>query len=361
MRRADSLLSAPHGLSSRARKLPLIRDPSSLALIAFGVLCLAFPLLANAYLVGVAFNALVLIILAISWNLIGGVARQPSFGHAAFFGAGSYSAACLLLYAHQSYVVALIGAAIAGGLLAVPMSPSFRARGVYFAILTLALAETLDFIATQRFPGGVSGLTLPVVFRLTSDKGYYIALIITALAFATSALVARSHFGLSLRAIGADIGAAEASGVPTLLCRTNVLVVSGVLAGVAGALYSLQQTFIDPSIAFDPTWSILAILACVLGGVGTLSGPLVGAVAWSLLNWCVGRLPNPGAYTIVIYGAALTLLAIGLPTGILGAISRGLGLVRRLCGHSGTSQEGPFVDASATVPESIKEGQGIRG
>ncbi len=282
------------------------------------VVAIIFPFRVNAYIEGLATTALILLILTLSWNITGGFAGQLSFGHAAFFGLGAYSCAQAMQNAKFPLVLAIL---LGGGVAAVSsvaIIPCFRTRGTYFAILTLAMAEALQLIAGHIFPGGTSGLFIQPVFSTTSHTAYFVALAVVVTAIMVAYLLARSDFGLALRALKSDPDAAESVGVNTLLDRYIAFVISAAFAGMAGAIYALVETFVDPGTVFDVNYSILPVLMAILGGMGTVTGPIIGSLLWSGLNEGIRRMSTDGSYSVMIYGVVLLLLAIFLPRGIVG-------------------------------------------
>jgi branched-chain amino acid transport system permease protein len=214
------------------------------------------------------------------WNLLAGFTGQVSFGHAAFFGSGAYTAALL---AHKLGVSAWWGLAF-GGLVAVIVAYpfgwiTFGLRGAYFALATLALNEIMRHVATiwESMTEGMVGILVMQTF-VSKVPYYYVALGIAVLSLATVKIVVDSRWGFYFMSIREDQDAAESIGIDTHYYKMVSLSLAAFLPGMAGALYTIYMGFIDPSIVLSlHDISIMAILVGIVGGVGTVYGPAVGA------------------------------------------------------------------------------------
>lgn len=271
---------------------------------------------------GLAFRVLLFIGLAVSWNIIGGIAGQLHLGHAAFFGVGAYAAATLMQGSPS--VVGLLSPlsavvlALASGLLVVPLIiPCFRAGGAYFAILTLAYVTVAQQLAQRYAPGQNSGI-FSASFPIGSRLPLAMALVAVFIALWSAWAILHSRIGMGLVAVKADIEAARAVGVSDLKVRTWAMGVSGALGGVFGGLYALNLGYVDPTTAFSLEWSIFPLLAAMLGGMGTLTGPVIGAIIWSVLDEFMGRIDVGGAIAFMIEGGILLGMALAAPQGIVG-------------------------------------------
>jgi branched-chain amino acid transport system permease protein len=262
------------------------------------------------------------VVLAEAWNLIGGFAGYPSFGNVVFFGLGGYTTAVLMAKASVSFWVALPAAALVGALFALLMGiPILRLRGHYFAIATLGLAEGTREVVVNLpgLTGGNSGITIPAVGTkaVTSypgDQGfYYYFLVLALVAVAVVWVVSRSRFGYGLRAIAQDEEAAAAAGLDTTRAKIAAFMLSGVLTALAGAIYAFQQVSIYPTRLFDVDITVLMVVMAVIGGSGTVLGPVIGAVALQYLSeWLRDHFTN--AHTF-IFGAVIIVAVILLPMG----------------------------------------------
>src|SRR5207245_6694855 len=231
--------------------------------------------------------------LAQAWNLIGGYTGYASFGQVAFFGLGAYTVAVLMNNYHVSFWLAMPVAILAGVLFAVLIGvPLLRLRGHYFAIATLGAAEGLREVINNMTPitGGGLGITIPTFGDQAptpyfGKPGFYLAfLIIAALSVAVSALLARSRFGYAMVAVHEDEAAAGAVGINTTSVKVIAFAVSGAIVACAGSIYAFQQIEFYPSDVFDPSFTVLMVIMVVIGGSGSILGPLVGAVGLELLS-----------------------------------------------------------------------------
>lgn len=262
--------------------------------------------------------------LAQGWNLIGGFAGYPSFGNVVFFGLGGYTTAILMAKSGVDFWVALAAAAAVGALFAVVFGlPVLRLRGHYFAIATLGLAEGAREIVVNvdGLTGGNSGITVPAVGAkaVTSYPGntgfYFYFLGLALLATGVVWLVSRSRFGYGLRAIAQDEEAAGAAGINTTRMKVAAFALSGLLTAMAGAIYAFQQVTIYPTRLFDVDITVLMVVMAVLGGTGTVIGPVVGAVALQFLSeWL--RTHYTDLHTI-IFGGIIVVAVVLLPMGIV--------------------------------------------
>jgi branched-chain amino acid transport system permease protein len=262
--------------------------------------------------------------LAQGWNLIGGFAGYPSFGNAAFFGLGGYTTAILMAKSGVPFWGALPIAALVGVAFAVLIGlPVLRLRGHYFAIATLGVAEATREIVINLdgLTGGNSGITVPAVGAeaVTSypgNTGFYFYFLALAL-FATGVvwMVARSRFGYGLRAIAQDEEAAAAAGVNTTRLKVSAFALSGLVTAMAGAMYAFQQVTVYPPRMFDVDITVLMVVMAVIGGTGTVVGPVIGAVALQFLSeWL--RTHYTDVHTI-IFGAIIIVAVVLLPMGVV--------------------------------------------
>ncbi len=273
--------------------------------------------------------ALYATLLAQAWNLLGGFGGQFSFGHALFFGTGAYVQAIAQLEGGLNPWLALplaIAAAAAVGLGVGALAFRYGLRGSYFALVTLAFAEVFRIVALSLpFTGGGVGLMLPLRasaanLQFGSQRGY----VLLMLAFVTLALVVtawlrHSRFGAQLQAVRDNEDAARALGIAPFQVKLAACGLSAAFMGAAGAFYLQVFQYIDPAIAFGPTTSVEALLGAIVGGMGTLWGPVLGALTLHLLSEATrnlfGALPG---INMVIYGAVLVLIVMFMPRGIAG-------------------------------------------
>lgn len=268
--------------------------------------------------------------LAQAWNLIGGFTGYACFGQVVFFGIGGYSTAVLMAHAHQNFWVSLVVSGVVAAVFAALIGlPLLRLRGHYFAIATLGVAEGMREVVTNvpSLTGGGAGITLPTVGSaattayLGNDGFYLLFLALAAGAIAISGLVSRSKFGFALRAINQDEDAAGAMGVRTTWDKVAVFSLSGFVTGVVGAAYAFQQVTIFPARLFDINITVLMVIMVVLGGSGTVLGPIVGAVALQFVSEYLRQ--NYTTVHTFLLGAIIIVAVVLLPQGIVTYIREG--------------------------------------
>jgi branched-chain amino acid transport system permease protein len=269
-------------------------------------------------------SAFMFVTLAQGWNLIGGFAGYPSFGNVVFFGLGGYATAILMAKAGASFWLTVPAAAAVGLAFAVLMGiPILRLKGHYFAIATLGVAEGMRevVINTGGLTGGNRGMTIPAVGEeaTTSYPGntgfYFYFLVLAVVAMLTVWAVARSRFGYALRAISQDEDAAAAAGINTTRAKIAAFAIAGTLTAVAGAIYAFQQVSIYPERLFAVDITVLMVVMAVLGGAGTVLGPMIGAVGLQYLSeWLRDHVTD---YHTFIFGAIIVVAVILLPMGIV--------------------------------------------
>lgn len=276
-----------------------------------------------------AMMALYASLLAQAWNLLGGFGGQFSFGHALFFGFGAYVQAIGQLQGGLNPWVALVLAGLTGALVGVLVGAlSFRygLKGSYFALVTLAFAEVCRILALSvPFTGAGVGLMIPLQesaanLQFGSRAGYlYLMLVLVVLALLVTRWLQHSRFGAYLQAVRDNEDAARAIGVDPFRVKLGAIALSGGFMGLAGAFYVQVFQYIDPAIAFGSHTSVEALVAAIVGGIGTLWGPLLGAFALHLLADLTRNLFGefPGI-NMVIYGSVLVLIVMFFPRGIAG-------------------------------------------
>ncbi len=315
---AASTARASRARSLRGRTLVL----AGLVLAGLVILALAPQYLLLASEQRTLAGVFMFVVLAQGWNLIGGFAGYPSFGNVVFFGLGGYTTAILMAKAGAAFWLALPAAAAVGVLFAVLMGiPILRLRGHYFAIATLGVAEGMREVVVnaEGLTGGNSGITVPAVGAraITSYPGntgfYFYFLVLALLAIAVVWVVSRSRFGYGLRAIAQDEEAAAAAGINTTRLKIAAFALSGLLTAMAGAIYAFQQVTIYPPRLFDVDITVLMVVMAVIGGTGTVVGPVIGAVALQFLSeWL--RTHYTDLHTF-IFGAIIVLAVVLLPMG----------------------------------------------
>jgi branched-chain amino acid transport system permease protein len=296
-------------------------------LIITVVALLIYPRSASAYHITLALTVMLTVTLATSWNIISGYAGYISFGHAGFFGIGSYVGALLIYHDAMPWIPAMIVSGLATAFVALLIGyPTLRLRGPYFAITMLGLSELARVVvpAWDSVTRGGLGVYLPILRDTTPN--YYAMLVLTVVAVVVSYLIGTSRFGLRLRSIRDDEVAAEAMGINTTGYKMTAFVISSFFPGVAGAIYARHVGFIDPVTVFAVLWSIRAIATAIVGGQGTIIGPIIGAVALTLVSEQVWA-SDPNLYQ-VIYGGIIVLVVIFIPGGVI-SLLQGWGILPR--------------------------------
>jgi len=287
------------------------------------VLLAALPLVGSNYLLRIATTVCMYTVMAQSWNFIGGLAGYPSFATAAFFGFGAYTSAILQNHATpmvlgwgSAGLAALLFAAFLGGAI-------LHLRGHYFAIASLIIAEMLREIVNTLpdFTGGGKGLSLPFLrFSVTAQAQFffYAMLALAILCMAAAIIIQHSKLGFGLRCIQQNEDAANMLGINTYGYKTAAFSLSAVFVGVAGAIYASWVNYIDPPDVFDILLAVKPMVMVLLGGLGTIFGPALGAVILLTFEELVWR------SFLTLHAAALggiiVILVLFLPNGILALI-----------------------------------------
>ncbi|HHN64618.1 MAG TPA: branched-chain amino acid ABC transporter permease [Nitrospirae bacterium] len=276
-------------------------------------------------------------VIGMAWNLLGGYCGQVSFGHAAFFGVGAYTAGILYFKLGisawwgipLSVVVLALEALVIGFI-------CLRLRGPFFALATLAMGEVLRVTAEnlRDFTQGTLGILIKERTWVEKTWYYYIILAIAVLTYIVVKKIIESKLGYYFVAIREDQDAAESLGINTTLYKTIALVISAVLTGLAGAFYTNYMGYIDPEVVFAlHDISIITIMIVMVGGVATYWGPVVGAGIMVVLAEWIRSLPRIGTAHQTLFGVLLILIIIFLPNGVVGdfsKIKRALGFGRKV-------------------------------
>jgi branched-chain amino acid transport system permease protein len=278
-------------------------------------------------------TALLLTLAGQGWNVLGGYGGQYSFGHAAFFGTGAYATAILQMHyglnAWAAFAAGIVAGAGVGGAIG---ALTFRSglRGSYFALVTLAFAEVLRIIASVApMTGAGVGLLIKLdpgarSLQFPSRAAFYwFILALVALALVVTRQIERSRFGAQLVAVRENEDAARALGVDPTRVKLGAITISAAMAAAAGCFYAQYFLFIDAPIAYGPWISVEALLAPIIGGVGTVFGPLLGALLIKTLGETAKLLTGdaPGL-DLVVYGVVLIVVVAFAPRGVDGVVAR---------------------------------------
>ncbi|MCX5912189.1 MAG: branched-chain amino acid ABC transporter permease [Deltaproteobacteria bacterium] len=284
------------------------------------VIVLFLPWVGNNYFIRLATIMMLYCVLALSWNFIGGLTGYPSFATAAFFGLGAYAGGVAQGQGIPMYIAWIIGAALAA-LFATGLGLAIlRLRGHYFAIASLVVADVLREIvnSTTNLTGGGMGLNLPIL-KLGVDAQaklfYYCMFAIALLTLFTAAYVMRRPLGFGLGCIKQNEDAANIIGINATIYKTIAFGLSAVFVGGAGAFYASWVSYIEPGDVFDILFSIKPIVMVLLGKTGTLSGPILGAIVFLVLEELVWR--NFLTFHAGVLGLIVVFLILYLPDGML--------------------------------------------
>ncbi len=304
---------------TRSRRLVL--GPATVALLA------VLPLVVRRDdVLNFLFLVLLSITLAQSWNIVAGYAGQVNLGHAAFFGLGALTTRTLWSAGTPVLAGMAAGAVVAALFALVIGAAAFRLRGAYFAIGTLALGEILR-ITVGNVLAEVSTLPLTTIAGYRLANRYYLALGLAAVAVLAVATLGSSRLGLGMQAIREDEDAAEASGVGALKLKLLALVLSTALAGLAGGLFAYYHISYYPAHPFSPHWTFDSLLITFIGGVGTVHGPVLGALFYVFLReYLAVRWVD---FHLLIFGALFVAIVLLLPGGLVEAVARLRAFTRR--------------------------------
>ena len=292
----------------------------------------ALPPLMPKYALEVLISILFFGYLGACWNILGGYGGQFSFGHAAFFGLGAYTSTLLFLHWGVSpWIGMLAGGLLAAGfgLFAGYLSFRYGLRGPYFSLVTLAFAEMLRVVAVNwKAVGSSLGLVVPnrgsapALFLFAEKLPYYYVILTMAVgALVITRAMERSRMGYALAAIRENEDAAEAAGVDALSTKLSAMALSSFLTALGGTFYAQYFSYIDPSLTFGPAISIGGLLPAIVGGAGTVLGPVLGSFVLTPLSELTRyALRGRAGADIMLYGAILVLVISFLPQGIMGVV-----------------------------------------
>ncbi|MBV9631840.1 MAG: branched-chain amino acid ABC transporter permease [Xanthobacteraceae bacterium] len=306
---------------------------SGLWLGAAAAVTLVLPLVSSSFAIDIYIRVLLFAFIGVAWNLMGGYAKQLSLGHAAYFGLGAYTSTILQIRFDISPWIGMLAGGVVAMLASLPIGAlCFRLRGPYFAIATIATAQVLMllFLKFRDFAWGAEGTTIPnlgdapLMMQFDGKAPYYyIALALLAIGLLITYAIERSWMGYYLVAVGEDEDAAEAIGVDALRMKRNIYLISAFLTALAGTFYVQYIYFIDPNVAFSFNISVEAALVSIVGGIGTLWGPVVGTVLLeptsALLQSWLGS--GRGGVQLTIYSLILIAVILYQPAGLIGVLT----------------------------------------
>ncbi len=287
--------------------------------VAALLVALAFPFFASSYFLQFATDALMFAILASSWNLIGGYTGYPSFGNVVFFGLGAYTTGVLMVQFEMPFLVGLLASGAICVLFAIAIGlPILRLRGHYFAIASLGVAEAMrEVVINLDITEGNTGMVLPLI--RAPGMFYYLMLGTLILTILVTLWITRSRLGYGLIAIREDEDAAAALGVNTTAYKVIAFALSGLFTGIAGGIHAYKITFIEPGPVFEVTKTVEMIVMAVLGGAGTVFGPVIGALLLEIISEVLSN------YFLLLhaifFGLVVVLAIIFTPRGLIDILS----------------------------------------
>ncbi len=306
----------------------MTRSTTLLAAAALAAIALPF-VVHDASWLNVAVLALMAAQAGAAWNLVGGYAGQASLGHAAFYGLGAYTSTLLLVnFGWNPWLGMLAGGLVAAALSAVFGWSCFRLKGHYFTMATIAVAEIVQIVFTNwDYAGSAVGLSIPMdrqglAAMVFADKAsyYWLALGLLAATLLATLAVERSFLGYYFRAIKDEPDAARSIGVDIARYKQAALSLSAFFTAIGGSLYAQKELYIDPGSVLSTALSIKMALVSILGGVGTLFGPVLGSAVLTVIEELsrAGFGGSGRGTDTVIYAGLIVVVAVFYPSGILG-------------------------------------------
>lgn len=299
------------------------------------LIAVVYPFCSGRYMISVGVSVLIMALLGQSWNIMSGYAGQFSFGHAAFFGLGAYTSSLLYVdFGLSPWIGLFLGMIVAAlvGIVIGYLSFRYKLRGDFFALVTLAFSEILRvlFNNTKAFKGA-TGILIPYKnvwqeFQFSNDRiFYFILLIMLIITTVFIGYMSRRKFGVCLIAIKENQEAAASLGVPVLRYKLIAMAISAAIAAMAGTFYAQYYGFIDPSVVFAASISVEAIVPCIIGGAGTLGGPILGALIIIPLQEVSNNIfEGINGLNMIIYGVLIVMFVVFCRDGIYGSIIRRL-------------------------------------
>jgi branched-chain amino acid transport system permease protein len=299
-----------------------------------GIAALVPLVVKDVYVQNIMVLTLMYAALSQSWNILGGYCGQISLGHALYFGLGAYTTTLLFTKFGVLPWFGMLGGGLISALIALALGyPCFRLRGHYFVIATIVIAEIAYLLFLNwDWAGAALGIDVPVradswaTFQFTRSKlpFYYFALVFCCVAWLVTWWLEDSKWGYWWRAVKDNPDAAESLGVVVFNSKMGAAAVSAFLTAIGGAFYAQFVSYIDPESVMSFHFSLLMALPAVLGGIGTLWGPVLGAVILipltELTRSFIGG--SGRGVDLILYGAVIVLISLARPEGLIGLFSR---------------------------------------
>jgi len=293
-------------------------------LAAIVVLLIVLPLWATQGMVNVCLLIMLYMAVGEMWNLLAGYAGLVSLGQQIFIGLGGYSLAVITEVYHLNFLFAIfIGGVVSGVFALVISQPIFKMKGIYFAIGSWIVAEAVAlYFLNWSFVRYGLGFNIRTTYDMTTNNLYFISLVVGLGSVLLVYLIMRTKGGLALMAMRDNELAAEVMGIGIYKTKLMIFLVSAFVTGVAGGVLYLNISFIQPTAAFSIQWTVAAVVIVIIGGIGTMEGPIIGAVIYVVLQQYLYDFPG---FSMIILGViAITIILIA-PRGIMGTLHEKFG------------------------------------
>ncbi len=270
-------------------------------------------------ILNLAVYVLLYVSIASSWNILGGFSGQTNLGHAAFFGSGTLVTRMLWFAGWHILPTMLVGALVAVALALIIGVPAFRLRGVYFAIGTLALSQILYITVGNTF-STISSIPVQDLAVYSLVPRYYLFLGVALFTVGTAYVLVNSWLGLGIMAVREEEDAAESLGVSALKHKLLALSISAFFGGLTGGAFAFYHVGYYPQLTFGPEWTFDSMMMAYIGGVGTIVGPVIGAVFFVILRELLAL--NFAEFHVIIFGTLFILVVLFLPGGFVSIWSK---------------------------------------
>lgn len=327
------------------------------ALVVVALLAV-MPFVASAADTTLLVNFFILLTMAVMWNLLAGYAGMVSIGQQAFVGLGAYGVLVLAIHGFNSFAAIPVSALICA-LIALPVSLLvFRLSGGYFAIATWVVADTAQLVISSITSlGGGTGHPVPGLSRFSphafAEATYWAALIVVVLALGVAYALLRSRLGLLMAAVRDDEVSARSAGARVMGTRRAVYLVAALGCGAAGALLAVSQLQVQPGSVFSIQWAAEMIFVSMIGGMGTLEGPILGTILFFVLQQ---NLAQEGPWYLIIFGAVAVVVAIWTPKGLWGAFRQRTGIELFPVGYRLVTPEGAGAAGEPAAGRRLRRG-----
>jgi branched-chain amino acid transport system permease protein len=293
-------------------------------LAAIVVLLIALPLWATQGMVNVFLLIMLYMAVGEMWNLLAGYAGLVSLGQQIFIGLGGYSLAVFTEVYHLNFLFAIfIGGVVSGVFALVISQPIFKMKGIYFAIGSWIVAEAVAlYFLNWSFVRYGLGFNIRTTYDMTTNYLYYISLVVGLGSVLLVYLIMRTKGGLALMAMRDNELAAEVMGIGIYKTKLMIFLVSAFVTGVAGGVLYLNISFIQPTAAFSIQWTVAAVVIVIIGGIGTMEGPIIGAVIYVVLQQYLYDFPG---FSMIILGVIAITIILVAPRGIMGTLHEKFG------------------------------------